>query len=283
MITESKVTEIFCIADDFCKEFEVEMAKNSLPSSPDAPKRRRKRMMSDAEVITILICFHFNTYRNFKHYYLSCVCGQWRHLFLRLACFGECTGISFVDSTCIPVIHNKREFNMKVFKGIAAKGKSTMGWYVGFKLHLLCNEKGELVNFVLTRANVDDREVSVIDTLTDKMFGKLYADKGYISQSLFGHLWDNGVHIVTGLRSNMKQRLMPLYDKIMLRKRSIIESINDMLKNVAQLVHSRHRSVHNFIMNLLAAMGAYCFFSIKPKVNFDYEVPESNGQLVLWQ
>ena len=283
MITESKVTEIFCIADDFCKEFEVEMAKNSLPSSPDAPKRRRKRMMSDAEVITILICFHFNTYRNFKHYYLSCVCGQWRHLFLRLACFGECTGISFVDSTCIPVIHNKREFNMKVFKGIAAKGKSTMGWYVGFKLHLLCNEKGELVNFVLTRANVDDREESVIDTLTDKVFGKLYADKGYISQSLFGHLWDNGVHIVTGLRSNMKQRLMPLYDKIMLRKRSIIESINDMLKNVAQLVHSRHRSVHNFIMNLLAAMGAYCFFSTKPEVNFDYEVPESNGQLVLWQ
>ncbi len=77
-----------------------------------------------------------------------------------------------------------------------------MGWYVGFKLHLLCNEKGEIVNFVLTRANVDDREESVIDTLTDKVFGKLYADKGYISQSLFGHLWDNGVHIVTGLRSN---------------------------------------------------------------------------------
>jgi hypothetical protein len=306
MITESKVTEIFCIADDFCKEFEEEMAKNTLPSSPDAPKRRRKRMMSDAEVITILICFHFNTCRNFRHYYLSCVCGQWEHLFprsfsynrfveimprcfvaltmfLRLACFGQCTGISFVDSTCIPVIHNKREFNMKVFKSIAAKGKSTMGWYVGFKLHLLCNEKGELVNFVLTRANVDDREVSVIDTLTDKVFGKLYADKGYISQSLFGHLWDNGVHIVTGLRSNMKQRLMPLYDKIMLRKRSVIESINDMLKNVAQLVHSRHRSVHNFIMNLLAAMGAYCFFSIKPKVKFDFEVPESNGQLVIWR
>ena len=205
MITESKVTEIFCIADDFCKEFEVEMSKNALSSSADATKRRRKRMMSDAEVITILICFHFNTYRNFKHYYLSCVCGQWKHLFprrfsynrfveimprcfvaltmfLRLACFGECSGISFVDSTCIPVIHNKREFSMKVFKGIAAKGKSTMGWYVGFKLHLLCNEKGELVNFVLTRANVDDRQESVIDTLTDKVFGKLYADKGYISQ-----------------------------------------------------------------------------------------------------
>lgn len=102
---------------------------------------------------------------------------------------------------------------MRVFKGIAEKGKSTMGWYVGFKLHLLFNEMGELINFVLTRANVYDRNESVIDMLTDKVSGKLYADKGYISQSLSGHLWDDGVHIVTGLRSNMKQRLMPLYTR----------------------------------------------------------------------
>ncbi len=88
---------------------------------------------------------------------------------------------------------------------------------------------------------------------------------------------------MTGLRSNMRQRLMTLYEKIMLRKRSVIESVNDMLKNVVRLVHSRHRSVHNFIMNLLAAMGAYCFFSTKPEVNFDYGVPESNGQLVIWR
>ena len=115
------------------------------------------------------------------------------------------------------------------------------------------------------------------------MFGKLYANKGYISQSLFGHMWDNGVHIVTGLRSNMRQRLMSLYDRIMLRKRSIIESINDMLRKVPLLVHSRHLSVHNFIMNQLTAMGAYCFFSTKPEVNFDYEAPESNGQLLLLQ
>ena len=306
MFTKSKVTEIFCIADDFCKEFDAEMAKNAVQSTPDAPKRRRKRKMSDAEVITILICFHFNSYRNFKHYYQACVCGFWKDLFpkrfsynrfievmprcfvaltmfLRLSCFGECTGISFVDSTCIPVIHNKRQYGMKVFKGFAVKGKSTMGWYVGFKLHLLCNEKGEIVNFVLTRANVDDRNGAVIDTLTDRVFGKLYADKGYISQSLFGRLWSEGIHVVTGLRSNMKQRLMPLYDKIMLRKRSIIETVNDMLKNVAQLVHTRHRSVHNFLMNLLAAMGAYCFFLSKPAVNFDYEVPNSDGQLTIWQ
>lgn len=263
-------------------------------------------MMSDAEVITILICFHFNSYRNFKHYYLYCVRTVWKDLFpktfsynrfievmprcfvamtmfLKLAVFGKCTGISFVDSTCIPVIHNKRFYSMKVFKDIATKGKSTMGWYIGFKLHLLCNEKGEIINFNLTKANVDDRNENVMNALIDKVFGKLYADKGYISQTLFGRLWDKGVHIVTGLRSNMKQKLMPLYDKIMLRKRSVIESVNDMLKNVAQIVHTRHRSLHNFIMNILAAMGAYCFFSTKPHVNFDYEISPSDGQLVIWQ
>ncbi len=81
MITEDKVTEIFCIADDFCKDFEREIVKNTLNSGSGAQKRRRKRKMSDAEVITILICFHFNTFRNFKHYYLGCVCMRWRNMF----------------------------------------------------------------------------------------------------------------------------------------------------------------------------------------------------------
>ncbi len=124
-----------------------------------------------------------------------------------------------------------------------------MGWYIDFILHLLCNEKGEIINFNLTRACVDDRDVDVMNALTDKAFGKLYADKGYISQTLFGRLWDKGVHIITGLRSNMKQKLMPLYDKIMLRKRNVIESVNDMLKNVAQIVHTRHRKKRNLLLS----------------------------------
>ena len=215
MISKDKVIEIFCIADDFCREFKKEVAKKALSDNGSTQKRQRKRMMSDAEVITILICFHFNSYRNFKHYYLSCVQTLWKNLFpqtfsynrfievmsrcfvamtmfLKLALFGKCTGISFVDSTCIPVVHNKRFFSMKVFKDIATRGKSTMGWYIGFKLHLLCNEKGEIINFNLTRACVDDRDVDVMNVLTDKAFGKLYADKGYISQTLFGRLWDKG-------------------------------------------------------------------------------------------
>ena len=304
MLSEDKITEIFCIADDFCKEFEVEMEKMSLKA--DGKKHRnRKTRMSEAEIMTILICFHFGSFRNFKHYYLFYVTVHLAHLFpdalsynrfvelesrvsiqmmffLQLCCFGNCTGISFIDSTCIPVCHNKRISRNKVFKGYAERGKSTMGWFYGFKLHLICNECGEVLNFILTRGNVDDRHEKAFNRLSDNIIGKLYADKGYISQTLFDKLFSNDIHIVTGLRSNMKNKLMPLYDKLMLRKRSVIETINDELKNVAQLVHSRHRSLNNFLMNVLAVIAAYTFFDKKPSINIDYEIEAFDGQLTLF-
>ena len=179
------------------------------------------------------------------------------------------SGIS-ADSTCVPVCHNKRITRNKVFKGYAEIGKSTMGWYFGFKLHLICNERGELLNFMLTKANVDDRNDDVFNRLSDNVFGKLFADKGYISQKLFDRLFNDGINLVTGLKCNMKNKLIPLYDKILLRKRSVIETINDELKNVAQLVHSRHRSVYNFCMNVLSVLVAYSFYEKKPSINIDY-------------
>lgn len=303
MLTDDKITEIFCICDDFCKEFDKEIEKNSIKATDGRKHRRRKGLMSDAEIMTILICFHFNTFRNFKHYYLFYVQKHMKHLipeqlsynrfveveskvsvqmmlFLQLFCFGECTGISFVDSTCVPVCHNKRIRNNKVFKDYAEIGKSTMGWYYGFKLHLICNEKGELLNFMLTRANVDDRNENVFNRLADNVFGKLYADKGYISQTLFDRLFSQGLNIVTGFKSNMKNKLMSLYDKLMLRKRSVIETINDELKNVAQLVHSRHRSVINFSMNVLGALAAYSFFEKKPAINIDFEIEDIDPSML---
>ena len=279
----SKVTEIYCIADDFCKEYHLELNKTSLSpssSSTDSPKyRKRKGRMSDAEMITILILFHSNTFRNFKHFYLFYVCRELKKefpnllsytrfvermprvaipllLFLKLGLMGECTGIIFIDSTRIPVCENKRQSRNRVFKGYAQKGKSTMGWFFGFKLHLICNDRGELLNFALTRANVDDRNPKVFNDLTKDLFGKLYADKGYISQSLFASLFDRGV----------------------------IETINDMLKNVAQIVHTRHRSISNFIVNLLAGIAAYAFYDTKPSINMEFEREEKQGvkQLTLF-
>ena len=167
-------------------------------------------------------------------------------------------------SAMIPVCHNLRRYANKVFKGIATDGKGTMGWCHGFKLHLACNDRGEIIAFVLTGANVSDKDPNVFKVLAKRLYGKLLADKGYIAQKLFDFLFEDGIQLLTGLRVNMKNKLMPFYDRMMLRKRYIIETINDMLKNTAQIVHSRHRSVSNFIMNLISALGAYCFFDNKP-------------------
>ena len=100
-------------------------------------------------------------------------------MFLQICCLGRCTGISFIDSTSIPVCHNKRINRNKVFKDYVTRGKSTMGWYFGFKLHLICNERGEILNFMLTKANVDDRNENIFNRLTDNAFGKRFTDKGY--------------------------------------------------------------------------------------------------------
>ena len=293
MSTDYKVTELFCIIDEFCKHFEAENAGKQLPGDNDVRRRRRKTSLSDSEIITILLYFHFGSFRNFKHYYMFFIKGTLKSyfpdavsynrfvelesrvffplmFFLNLRTFGRCTGITFVDSTMIPVCHNLRRYANKVFKGIATDGKGTMGWYHGFKLHPACNDRGEIIAFVLTGANVSDKNPKVFKVLAKRLYGKLFADKGYISQKLFDSLFEDGIQLVTGLKVNMKNKLMPFYDRMMLRKRYIIETINDMLKNKARIVHSRHRSVSNFIMNLISAPGAYCFFDNKPSALSGY-------------
>ena len=302
--TDYKVTALFCVIDDFCKQFESENAGKLLLGEEQGKRRRRKASMSDSEIMTILLYFHFGSFRNFKHYYLFFVKGALKShfpnavsynrfvelesrvffplmFFLNLRAFGRCTGITFVDSTMIPVCHNLRRYANKVFKGFATDGKGTMGWCHGFKPHLACNDRGEIIAFVLTGANVSDKSPKVFEALAKRLYGKLFADKGYISQKLFDFLFEDGIQLVTGLRVNMKNRLMPFYDRLMLRKRHIIETINDMLKNKAQLVHSRHRSLTNFIMNLISALGAYSFFENKPQALAGYTI-EDTRQLSLF-
>jgi hypothetical protein len=303
MLTNDKITEIYCIADDFCKEFDLELKKHKM--LPDDGKKHRNRSceMSDSEIMTVLLLFHFGTFKNFKHYYLHYIGVHLNKdfpkqlsynrfvaiehrvfvpmvFFLNVVCFGKCTGITFIDSTKISVCHNKRIKRNKVFDGIAKIGKNTMGWFYGFKLHLVCNDKGELLSFCLTPGNVDDRDQQTLNALTKRLFGKLFGDKRYISSALFEMLFNDGVHLVTGIKRNMKNRLMSFYDKIMLRKRSIIETINDELKNICEIEHTRHRSMHNFVMNLISALAAYSFFEKKPAIRFDREKP--TGQLSLF-
>ena len=178
-------------------------------------------------------------------------------VYLRTVCLGTCTGISFIDSTALAVCKTPRSHSPKVFSGLAAGGKTSTGWFFGFKLHLIFNDRGELFNLMLTPGNVDDRKP--VSKMVRKLFGKWFADEGYISKALQEELLRTfRVQLVTGVRSNMKNALMPLMDKLLLRKRAIIETIIDQLKNISQIEHSRHRSPVNFLVNLLCGSIAYC-------------------------
>ena len=303
MITEDKVTEIFCVIDEFCKNFSSECARNLALEHEPCRRRNRKGRMSKSEIMTILVCYHFGSFANFKHYYQLYI-RQHLHdsfpsavsynrfvelaprvflemmLFMKLSAFGKCSGIIFVDSTMIPVCHNLRRYANKVFAGVAKDGTGTMGWCHGFKLHLMCNDRGEIITFCLTGANVDYRDKRVWTVFSRELYGKVFADRGYIKHGRFDELFEQGIHLVHGLKANMKNRLMPMWEKIMLRKRCIIECINDLLKNKANIVHSRHRSIHNFIMNMCGALAAYSFFENKPEA-LPVHV-ERNGQLTLF-
>jgi hypothetical protein len=194
-------------------------------------------------------------------------------VYLKMRGLGKCTGISFIDSTPLKVSHIKREKQHKVFEGIAEKSFGTMGWYYGFKLHLVVNDKGEIVDFLFTKANVDDRQPLKDKTFHEKLFGKLFGDKGYLGQDLFDKLFVDGIHLVTKVRKNMKLKKMEFMDRVILRKRAVIESINDVLKNICYIEHSRHRSFNNFMGNLVAGLTAYSFLESKPSIKIQRFLP----------
>lgn len=298
---QDKIIEIFIRVDDFCKLFENEYAKNTLTLRAEKQTRNRETGLSDSETITLLIAFHSGQFRNFKHFYLHYVSVHLKHdfpglvsynrfielshrngivfmLFLHHCCKGECTGISFIDSTVLRVCHNKRIKRNKTFKGLAEVGKSTMGWFFGFKLHLIINDKGEVLSFYLTKGNVDDRDAKALTSMTKELFGKLFGDKGYISKALSDLLFGNGIQLITAVRKNMKSKALSNEEKLLLRKRSVIETVNDELKNICQVEHTRHRSISGFLLNIMGAIAAYSFFPKKPSIKKDIE--ETNPKLL---
>ena len=287
-----KITEIFCLIDDFCQEYYKIEEGHILDEKVSKKRRKRKFKMSDSEVITILVMFHLKQFRNFKHFYINYVQKHMKNdfpetvsynrfvelqkkaflpmcVFLQTCCLGECTGVSFIDSTPLRVCHIKREKQHKVFNGYATKGHCSMGWFFGFKLHIVINDKGEIIDFLFTQGNVDDREPLKNKNFHEKLFGKLFGDKGYISQTLFEKLFIDGIHLVTKIRKNMKNSLMQTSDKVLLRKRALVETVNDELKNICQIEHTRHRSVDNFLSNLISGLIAYHFLPKKPSLNLE--------------
>jgi hypothetical protein len=282
------LTEIFCDIDDFFRL--LERVGEGVPKLPyDGEAKQYSSKLSLSEVASIVIAFHGSGFRTFKDFYTLQVLPNWKGAFPELVsynrfvelmpwslmgllyflhtCMGEMTGISFVDSTSLEVCHPKRKHSHKVFKDLADWGKSSVGWYFGFKLHLIINDRGQLLAFALTEGNVDDRKP--VPQMAKGLFGKLFGDRGYVSQPLFEKLYAQGLEMIARRRKNMKNKLVKLVDKILLRKRAIIESVNDQLKNICQIEHSRHRSRFNFLVNLLAGLIAYSYHPMKPSLDLD--------------
>ena len=277
--------ELYCHVDDFWQTFEGQWRAEQLASGER--QRQRASQLHPSEIMTLVIHFHQSRYRDFKTYYTRHVqaylraefpnlvsYGRFVHLMARVlvplcaylvSCYGRCSGLSFIDSTPIAVCHNRRISQHKVFDGLAARGRNSVNWFFGFKLHLIVNDRGELLACRLTPGNVDDR--TPVPKLVKRVFGKLFGDKGYLSQTLFTQLFEQGIQLVTKLRANMTNRLMLLSDRVLLRRRAILESICDQLKNISQIEHTRHRSLANFMVNLVAGLIAYCHQPKKPSLH----------------
>jgi transposase len=280
--------ELFCEIDDFWQLFEPIWQQSVLASGQ---QRKRGCQMSMSEMMTIVVYFHQKRYRDFKTYYTEYVMQELQAEFPTLVsysrfiqlmprilvalcaylrqCFGLCSGIAFIDSSALAVCHNRRILQHRVFDGIAERGHTSVDWFFGFKLHLVVNDRGEILNCCVTPGNTDDRQP--VPRLLQYLFGKVFADKGYLSQPLADQLMeDHAVQLVTKVRSNMKAQVLDELDRFFLRKRAIIESIYDQLKNISQIEHSRHRSPIGFMINVLAGLIAYCHQPKKPSLNLQF-------------
>ena len=288
-VSEMSLLELFVEIDDYCISHRASWQQMAIQSGEK--RRHRAGQMHLSEVMTLIIHFHQSHYRHFKAYYTECVQVHLRGEFPRLvsynrfvelmptalvglcgylqAQYGPCTGISFIDATSLAVCDNHRIHSHRVFEGLAKRGKTSMGWFYGFKLHVVVNDCGQLLACCLSAANVHDTKP--VPKLAAHLFGRLFGDKGYISKKLFDQLLSaTGLQLITKLRKNMRNALISLEDKLLLRKRAIIESVNDQLKNISQVEHTRHRSPLNFLVNLFAGLIAYCLQPKKPSLGISH-------------
>ena len=296
------IITLFCEIDDFFLAYEKWQARHCLPNDTSPPETRgRPRKLHPSEVMTLLIAFHESGYRTFKHFYLKHVCVYWCVEFPNLVSYsrfvqlkkevltvltfylsanlGTCSGISFVDSTRLRVCENKRISSHRVFAAAAERSKTSMGWFYGFKLHLVINAKGEILNVELTPGNTDDRRP--LPKFTEDLHGSLYADRGYISKDLRELLRKQGVNLVYKVRKNMSPLPLSVSDEVLLRKRMLIESVIRVLKTQTQLEHSRHRSFKNFQVNVVSALIAYQLRENKPSLNI-HQLQQSNDLPMLF-
>jgi hypothetical protein len=243
--------------------------------------------------MTILIAYHLSGHKCFEYYYFVEIKGYLKDYFPQAPSYERFVNIAqranlpmmmlmmqmsfmasqdhqsfYVDSTKLAVCDNHRIHQNKVFKGVAKRGKTSMGWFYGMKLHLIINPLGDICGFALTSGNIADNASNVLPFMSKHLQGKIYGDAGYISSTLRDKLAQNGLTLITKIKSNMKNKLISPLDKLMLKKRTLIETVIDLLKSIKNICHTRHRSVANFFNNLMGGLLAYTFSDKKPSLKF---------------
>lgn len=278
----NQLTRIFCEIDDFCKEFSDYITTKMLPTSSKGQRGPRCRL-SDSEIMTILIVFQSSGFRNFKKYYCGFLSEYWCSAFPKLPSYnrfieimprvvmqlilfsqlrcGKRTGIYYIDSSCLPVCHLKRSKRNKSFKNVAKYGRTSVGWFFGLKLHIVINDRGELMAFKITRGNEHDSKKA--ESLFENLQGLAFGDKGYIGKELFERLFRKGLKLITRVRKNMKAKSRSEFETQLLNQRGIIETVIGHLKHHYQVWHTRHRSMLNAMTHLLAAIAAYTIEPLK--------------------
>jgi hypothetical protein len=281
-----RLVEDFCQFDDFCRVFCPCWEARLLTEGPAPSKKRGPQAgLSDSEIMTIVVLYHSSRFRNFKAFYQGVVLALLRSAFPKAPCYarfialtshvwvpltffllsrmGPRTGIYYIDSTPLPVCHNRRIGRHKVFADLAARGKTSLGWFFGFKLHLVFNHQRQIVALKLTPGNVND--TTPVPDLTRDLMGKLFGDKGYVGQELAARLLRRGLALMTRVRRNMKRLPVSFFDKALLHGRSIVETIIGHIKEFSSLRLPKHRSVVNAFTHVIAAVVAYQINPLPPK------------------
>jgi hypothetical protein len=288
IVDSSKLVEIYVHCDDFIKDF-----MNHYKRTTVGPKTRRKPTrepaLSASEIICICIYYHLSGFKCFQYYYYKVVQKQLLHDFPNLVSYerfialcprvmpllfaylnfgriGKPTGIYYSDSKKLPVCDNRRIHQNRVFRDMADRGKSSTGWFFGFKVFIVVNQFGQLMKCGINKASKADNNFDWMMQLFEGFKGLMFTDKGFISSAAFEKLYQKGLKLITGIRSNMKNKLMNWNEKLLHKKRGMIEAVNDILMTVCDIDHTRHRSPFNFFVNLFSGLIAYTFFDKVPSI-----------------
>ena len=288
ILDADKLIEIFCKIDDFYLQFDQWLSKETSLRLGTSPKAVRQPSLCPSEIMTILVFYHLSGFKCFKYYYKKFIKGFaddyfpqapsynrfielipracWPLLaFLKTCCLGKETGIYYIDATKLAVCRNQRIKDHRVFGDIARRGKSSMGWFLGLKLHIVINDLGELIALKITTGNVADNNHQVLRELLGGLKGKCFGDRGYLS-TLFEEFFEKGLRIITKTKRKMKPQILEKKDRYLLNQRTVIESVFDICKHIGDIEHSRHRSPDNALTHLLAGVVAYTFLDDKPSI-----------------